>query len=599
MRLSDIVNQLQLVLPNSTDYFSVSLDIDDITVTNPFEVQSDLIRNWFHITVNSNTGDVWAVVFGADIYKQTGGTGAFVAQGAPNLNWTGIAVNPNTGDVWACVLGGNIYMNEGGTGSFATQGEPNRQWRGVAVNRNTGDVWIGEVNGDIYKNTGGAGSFIAQGVESRNWSGISVNSNNGDVWASALNDDIYLNARGTGSFIAQGAGNRVWRAIAVNSENGDVWAAVQDSNIYRNIGGVGPFIIQSALISSWRGISVNSSTGDVWITAFGGNIYRRSSNAIATINTTTNHNLLANAAVTISRVGQQLPISGVSQDGLVFTFTTSRNHDLTAGYPGYETVLLGGFTDSNWNGSFTLLDTPNRRSFRIQSTNSLPTLNGNEYLHEVRIDGINGRHQATIVDPNTFTITGDFLNGDYIGGTIKTAVRIAGSVTIERALQQYTEQQINDLWMFVVMNDAEISKDRNAYNDTIASLVNGEDVRLRLIDGFSIFIVKNITDEQAAVNAMDIARHDLLGPILKSIYGARFPTGLTGEADFVAIPTGHNFVAYNRATFVYQYSFEITSDLIADDSVEFTDNKAFAEIDYTHDLPDNTTDPIVNVELDQ
>jgi hypothetical protein len=322
------------------------------------------------------------------------------------------------------------------------------------------------------------------------------------------------------------------------------------------------------------------------------------SSGIAVINSP-NHGLQNNEAVTISNVANNNGIDSVSKDGLVFTFSTTNPHDLTFNYPGYENVTLDGFTDSAWNESFSLVDVPNRLTFKVRSTNSLPTLTGDEYLEEVRIDGVNGRYSVNVTDDSIFAVYGDFNDGEYSTGTVKTAVRIAGAVNIERAIDQYTQQQTDDLWMFVVMNDAVTSKNRNALNDATATIAANEDIRTRLVDGFSVFIVKNVKDEIAAVNAVDIARHDLLRPITKSLFGARFDTGLSSSGDFAAILTGHNFVEYNRSWFIYQYNFEFTTDMVFDDSVDEQDTRAFNEIDYTQIQGGSDTEPMTvnNMEL--
>lgn len=329
----------------------------------------------------------------------------------------------------------------------------------------------------------------------------------------------------------------------------------------------------------------STTLGITSITATGG---------VATIVTSSAHGMTTGYGITISDVEQKNPIASVTKDGLIFTFTTTIKHDLTLDYPGYETVALGGFTDPLWNDSFTLTAVPDRNTFKVQSTNTLPVLNAGEFLSEVRIDGINGRHSVIVVDTTTFTISGSFLDGNYENGTIKTAVRIAGSVSAERALEQYTAQGVNDLWLFVVMGDASVSKNRSAYNDAIATVAEGEDIRIRMIDEFSVFLVKNTKYEESAVDTMDIMRHDLLLPITKTLFGVRFTTGLTCSGDFRAILTGHNIVEYDRATLVYQYGFQFSYDLVDDDTADPGDTRAFSEIDYTQEIGgDDTTNATV------
>ena len=61
-------------------------------------------------------GNVYASVFGGDIYMQTGGTGNFVALGQTSRQWYGMTTL--NGNVYACVNGGDIYMQTGGVGAF-------------------------------------------------------------------------------------------------------------------------------------------------------------------------------------------------------------------------------------------------------------------------------------------------------------------------------------------------------------------------------------------------------------------------------------------------------------------------------------------------
>ncbi len=318
---------------------------------------------------------------------------------------------------------------------------------------------------------------------------------------------------------------------------------------------------------------------------------------VATINAP-NHGLLNNAPVTISDVAQDTPMDSVSQDGLVFTFGVPSKHDLTYGFPGYETVTLGGFTDTNWNGTFNLVAVHSRTAFKVQSTNTIPTLNGNEYITEVRADGINGAYPISLIDADSFSIAGEFNDGDYSVGTIKAAVRIAGSVSIERTLEEYTANPTDSMWAMISMNDVIASKDRNTLNDSTATFARGNDVRLRLIDGFSIFLLGNCTGEIAAESLIDVFRHDLLEPILKSLYGIKFTTGLSDEGDFKTVLIGHNFVLYDRAVLVYQYNFQFTYDITQGDAAEDSDTRAFAELDNTQDIGgDDTTDMTFEVDL--
>lgn len=321
----------------------------------------------------------------------------------------------------------------------------------------------------------------------------------------------------------------------------------------------------------------------------------------ATIITSSAHGLVNGTNIVLSDVSTETPIDSISQSGLVFTFTTSVDHDLTYGWPEHSTVTLSGFTDANWNNSFSLIAVPNRRTFKVSSSNTIAVLNGNEVLNEIRADGVNGRYSVVVIDPTTISVSGDFIDGTYIGGIISAAQRISGAITETRALEQYTEQNLNDMWMFVIPGDAVVSRDRNSYSDVVSSKNSGVDMRLRLIDGFTILIIKNTTEDIAAITAVDICRHDLLLPILKSVNGVKFDTGLSGEGEFKTILKGHNYADYNRAYLVYAYEFEVAMDLTSSDSVQPSDTVAFRDIYYQHDIGGNDTTPLTidTINLDE
>ena len=319
---------------------------------------------------------------------------------------------------------------------------------------------------------------------------------------------------------------------------------------------------------------------------------------LATVTTITPHGLLTNNAVTLANVAWQNSINSVSRDGLTFTFTTTIPHDLTFNWQ--DEVELLGFTAAEWNDSFKVVAVPDRNTFKVQSVNGLPALNGNESLLEVRVDGVNGSFLPTITSTTAFTISGEFANGDYSGGTVSNNVRVSGVVDIERAVEEYTKQQVNDLWLFVVPKDADISKDRESHSDAISAQTTGTDLRVRLLDGFELYIVGSTVDDISGVDTLDLCRHDLLSPILKTLYGTRFTTGLSVSGDFKTILSGHGVNRYNRSFLVYQYDFQVVMDITADDAVADGDTRAFRDVDYIHSMgaDDTTNATITDINLD-
>lgn len=323
------------------------------------------------------------------------------------------------------------------------------------------------------------------------------------------------------------------------------------------------------------------------------------SGGVANVVTSIPHGLPDGAVITVADVEILTPIIMVSKDGNVYTFTTGFDHDLVSTWPEHATVLLSGFTNGAWNDSFTLVSVPNRRTFKVRSVNGLPVLTGSEVLHEIRVDGVNGRQVISLISSTSFSYSGSFLDGNYSGGSFNSTVRVAGSVNFERAEEQYTKQLAGELWCFVVMHDAEVSKDRHSLSDATATRATGDDMRIRLIDGFSVFYFVPTSDDIMAVDAMDVCRHDLLLPTLKAVFGARFDTGLSGGADFRTVLTGHGIAKYNRAVLAYEYGFEFVTDLTNDDAINEGDTRAFRDVDYTQLVGgDDTVNMTVAIDLD-
>jgi len=128
-----------------TDAVRTSLKITD---TNVYYLPlSQTTRNWSAMTTLGS--DVYACVYNGDIYKQTGGTGDFVALSQTSRDW--IAMTTLGSDVYACVRAGDIYKQTGGTGDFVALGQTSREWRGMTTLGS--DVYACVESGDIYKQT--------------------------------------------------------------------------------------------------------------------------------------------------------------------------------------------------------------------------------------------------------------------------------------------------------------------------------------------------------------------------------------------------------------------------------------------------------------
>lgn len=323
------------------------------------------------------------------------------------------------------------------------------------------------------------------------------------------------------------------------------------------------------------------------------------SGGVVTVTTSSAHGLTTGDPVVLQNFRLRTPIQAVTAGiaPVSYFIETSIDHDLTEGW--HSVVLLAGFTDGSWNGEKTLIDVSTRRIFGISDSLTAPVLTGNEILLETRADGVNGYYAVTVTGANTFTISGTMKDGNYSDGTTSANIRIAGAVDIERAIEEYTKQGLTDVWAFVVPNDVDVSKDMYTSSDATATRMAGsEEFRLRVIDGFTLYLIKSTKQDIGGVEAVDLFRHDLVLPILKSICGVKFPMGLTTGPDFRTVLRGHGVAQYNRAFLVYAYDFEQPADIVNSDTAYDDDTVAFRELDYIHRVGGgDTEDATAHVEM--
>lgn len=297
------------------------------------------------------------------------------------------------------------------------------------------------------------------------------------------------------------------------------------------------------------------------------------------------HGLSVGDPVVLQNFGRENILPGYAVTGEAYTFGVTLDHDLT--YSPGATITLYGFADSTWNTTLSLLSVPRRDRFVVQAPSgaSPPIFAGGEHILENLAYGINGYYAVgNVVDTTTFEITGNFKVGIYKGGKLSANARVAGAVSPERAIKQYTKQGLTDIWAYVTPEDVIVSKDMHAESDAIATNTAGDDYWLRMLDGFTLFFIANTTQDIAGVDSVNICRHDLLYPVLKTLCGVRFNEGLTYGGDFKTVLARHGIHLYSKAYLVYYYTFEIPTDITNDDTSYDGETKALKKITYIHTI---------------
>jgi Tfp pilus assembly protein FimT len=132
-------------------------------------------HSWSGISVDSSNHNVY-VTDGTNIYKQTAGAGDFLSMGQTIRSWLGISVDSSNHDVYATTYGvsvdspdpfattytynGDIYKQTAGTGNFVATGQTSRIWNSISVDSSNHNVYATSHSiyatansGDIYKYT--------------------------------------------------------------------------------------------------------------------------------------------------------------------------------------------------------------------------------------------------------------------------------------------------------------------------------------------------------------------------------------------------------------------------------------------------------------
>lgn len=303
----------------------------------------------------------------------------------------------------------------------------------------------------------------------------------------------------------------------------------------------------------------------------------------ATAVTDVAHGLTAGAAVNITGSQSPIAVASLTRSGTVGTLVTVTNHDLTDN-DGTTTIELSGAIEAEFNGTFTILTRPNRKTVTFTMVDTGPTvatgtpllLNGSSYLQSY-----NGLYSVdSVIDPTTFTyILTTTPPLTAAAGTIqaKTAPRISTGVSLERLLDAYTAQpSASSCWLFVILGDVSASKSRKIDSDAVDNIQPGDFARQQLIQPFTLAVFIPASDEIAASGARDTAE-TLFKPLCQSLLGAKFDSYLTTGSKNPVVFSDHGFAAYNTAFYVHTYVFQQVADISFGDTIGYDDSVAYRD----------------------
>ena len=307
------------------------------------------------------------------------------------------------------------------------------------------------------------------------------------------------------------------------------------------------------------------------------------SGTIATVNTTSAHGLTVGKQVNITGAKTPIVISSLTRSGIIGAIVTASDHDLTESEG--ATVEITGATESEFNGTFTIISVQNRRNITFQmpdagavtATGSPLLLNGASVFQSY-----NGLKQVVGV-PSATSFEFDVADSLFTpaAGTIvaKTSPRIGTAVSFDRLIDAYTSQPQDSAWLFVVLGDSVASKNRSIDTDSTDNIQPGQFFNQRLIQTVNLYVFIPTKNEISGAKARDRCE-ELLSPICRSVLTAKFPSLVENDNNPLML-SGHGFEAYNTAFYVHSYTFEATMQLGASDVYAPGDDVAFRDIGLT------------------
>lgn len=300
---------------------------------------------------------------------------------------------------------------------------------------------------------------------------------------------------------------------------------------------------------------------------------------VATVTTATAHGLTTGDLATVRDAITPNTITSLTRVGNVATAVTAEPHNIAQKVRGApQTVTISGAIETDYNGVKTLLSIPSQTSFTYKVENDPTTpATGSPVLEEFFIlsdddagfTHINGVHQVTVTGTTTFTYATNAVPDVTAIGTptVEVRPRISSSITLDRAIDSYTQHKQGELWAFVVLEDRIANRDRNINSDAVSSKSVGSDSRQLVIAPFTVYVFVPTSNDLSGRASRDIAE-DLTQSMFKALLGVKFENNLSSnnwsEVSFIE----HGIQDYNTAFYIHRYSFEALMDISFEDTAK-------------------------------
>lgn len=324
----------------------------------------------------------------------------------------------------------------------------------------------------------------------------------------------------------------------------------------------------------------------------------------ATVTTITAHGLTVGENVLIVGASAPIKINSITRSGAVATATTDTDHDITLGF--HLQVTLSGSVESEFNDTFTLFSSDNRREFQFVVADTGPTsATGSPLLEDpLSIFGYTGKIEVdTVPTTTTFTYTTEKdLSESAIGTDMRLVVgfRFYSAITLNRARDIFETKDIDQqgLTCFVVLGDSDVSRDRSALNDGVSSAPVTGSNRQQIITELNVAVFQKITESTSGADPRDDMK-DIESAIIRVLAGwapaVQFATDEGSKLRFV----NSGVADTTSAIYSHLLIFQLLEVINEDDLNIVPRNVAFRDISGSIKTDQGDQELTVDINLDK
>ena len=273
-------------------------------------------------------------------------------------------------------------------------------------------------------------------------------------------------------------------------------------------------------------------------------------------------------------------------DGQTVKFTTKYEHDLTRPSKPLDdqTIILEGFGNV-WDGEHQIIDVKNRMTFNIDLPSGetvAPSVDETQYLIENRKAGMVGVQKiASVVDVDNFTIdisdVPDLSPGPVDDLSIISGFRISAAANFDRAIATYSKQKDEEAYLFVILTDVDVSKDRHTLTDGVGSFTRQDMNKLTVLQQFSTTVFIPTAEDLAGIDAQEEVYGVIYSSLLASLFG--FESEDAQAIKYLTVPVGMGPAEYNTAYYAHVYDWQLPSTITYEDGFLQWPEVAFRDIE--------------------